>query len=267
MNMNAKRFFSIALFSLVLALPMVITGCKKGEEDPFLSFRSRKARVVGTWTVTKLSEEVVRKEDNVNTKTVTTVDGNSWKQVITIEGTDSVRTLNGKITTEPNQSEGTYYFSFDENGRATYIYKYEYDEDLSGEDDDVSTIVTTKVTEEMTGTWNFLAGVDEYKNKERLAFVVEDKKTTTYTYELISSDDDEGGATLPRLVGTEAINHRYANGEFSTVYALVELKNKEIKLHQNINTFYLSNDNGTGGSWQDNGYAEMVLTPRNTKSE
>lgn len=259
--MNAKKSLSLAIAILVV-LPIVFSGCKKGPEDPFLSFRSRKARVCGTWTVTNFESEIVRKVNNINTKTQTTIDGETWKQVISIVGTDSVRTLNGKITKEPNQEEGSYFFTFDDNGKATMTYKYEFDEDLSSEDDDVSTIHQTKVTEEMTGTWNFLAGIDEYKNKERLAFVIEDKKTTTYEYELISNDDDEGGVSLPRLIGTNVVNDRYSNGEMCTVYAIIELRNKEIKLRQNINTFYLRNDNGVGESYQDNGYELLTLKPR-----
>lgn len=246
----------------MLALPIVFSGCKVGKEDPSLTFRSRESRVCGTWTVSNLTSEIVRKKNNVSVKTLTTVEGETWKQVITILGTDSVRTLTGKITKEPNQEEGSYIFTFDKNGKATMTYKYEYEEDLSGEDDDVSTIRQTKVTEEMTGTWNFLAGIDEYKNKERLAFVIEDQKTTTYEYELISTDDDEAGINLPRLISTNVVNDRYANGEMSTVYAIIELRNKEMKFHQDINRFYLRNDNGVGESYQDNGYEQLILKPR-----
>lgn len=260
--MNTKKLLGYAVAIIMLALPIVFSGCKKGPEDPFLSFRSRKARVCGTWTVTNLRSEVVRKQNNVNTKTETTVEGENWKQVITIVGTDSVREFPGKITKEPNQNEGSFFFRFDENGKASMTYKYEYDEDLSGEDDDVSTIRQIKVTEEMTGTWNFLAGIDEYKDKERLAFVIQDKKTTTYEYKLVTSDDDEGGVALPTLVSTNVVSDGYANGEMSTVYAIVELRNKEIKLRQDINRFYLRNDNGTGESYQDVGYEEMTLQPR-----
>jgi len=261
-SMNTKKLLGYAVAIIMLALPIVFSGCKVGDEDPFLSFRSRKARVCGTWTVTNLKSEVVRKQNNVNTKTETTVDGENWKQVITIVGTDSIRELPGKITKEPNQNEGSFFFRFDENGKASMTYKYEYEEDLSGEDDDVSTIRQIKVTEEITGTWNFLGGIDEYKNKERLAFVIQDQKTTTYEYELISSDDDEGGVTLPTLVSTNVVSDGYANGEMSTVYSIIELRNKEMKFHQNINRFYLRNDNGTGESYQDVGFEEMTLQPR-----
>ncbi|MCF0206735.1 MAG: hypothetical protein HUK15_04840, partial [Bacteroidales bacterium] len=84
----------------------------------------------------------------------------------------------------------------------------------------------------------------------------------TYTYRQVTSDDGDGGVALPTLVGTNVVNDRYANGEMSTIYAIVQLKNKEIVLHQNINTFYLRNDNGSGESYQDNGYERLTLTPR-----
>lgn len=35
---------------LVLAAAFVLPACKKGENDPFMSLHSRKARVVGEWT-------------------------------------------------------------------------------------------------------------------------------------------------------------------------------------------------------------------------
>lgn len=36
---------------VVLAAAFVLPSCKKGENDPFLSLHSRKARVVGEWTL------------------------------------------------------------------------------------------------------------------------------------------------------------------------------------------------------------------------
>ncbi len=42
--------FKIALF-LVLAAAFILPSCKKGENDPFMSIHSRKARVVGVWTL------------------------------------------------------------------------------------------------------------------------------------------------------------------------------------------------------------------------
>ena len=261
--MNAKRLLGYTVAIILLALPIVFSGCKKGEEDPFLTFRSRKARLCGTWTVSYLNSVIDRKENNIRTKTETTVDeGGSWKQVITIPSSDSTRTLTGKIAIDPGQEEGTFTFFFDKNGVAKMVYKYEFDEDQSGEDDDEAVIHRTEVTEEMVGSWEFLSGIDnEYKNKERIAFIIEEQKTTTKVSEIISSDD-EGGAVIPRTISTNIASDRYAKGEFSIVYNIVELKNKEVKLHQNVNRFHLSAQNATSESYQETGTEDITLKLR-----
>lgn len=250
----------------MLALPIVFSGCGSGDEDPFLSFKSRKARLCGTWTVSNLESEINRKENNVSTKTKTTVDGDSWKQVITILNSDSTRTLSGKISKDPFKNEGSYVFSFDKNGNAKMVYKYEYDEDQSGEDDDVSVIHRTEVQEEMSGSWEFLSGIDnEYKNKERIAFIIEEQKITTKLYEIISSDDDEGVTPVPHPLSSYTASDRYAKGELSIVYDIIELRSKEVKLHQDINRFHVSSvtsQNVTSESYQENGEETITLKPR-----
>lgn len=42
---------------LGLAIGFAVQGCKKGEEDPFMSLRSRKARLTGEWNVTSQEEK------------------------------------------------------------------------------------------------------------------------------------------------------------------------------------------------------------------
>lgn len=55
--------------TLLLALSIVIiSSCKKGEEDPFLSLRTRKARISGEWTLK--SGSVINTYNN-NTETTT----------------------------------------------------------------------------------------------------------------------------------------------------------------------------------------------------
>ena len=44
--MKTKSFLAIAL---IFSSLLVFTGCRKGEDDPFLSFRSRTARLTGEW--------------------------------------------------------------------------------------------------------------------------------------------------------------------------------------------------------------------------
>ncbi|NQV51603.1 MAG: hypothetical protein HQ500_00380 [Flavobacteriales bacterium] len=48
-NKNTKVMLAVGLLLAVASLEF--SGCKKGNEDPALSLRSRKARVTGVWNV------------------------------------------------------------------------------------------------------------------------------------------------------------------------------------------------------------------------
>ena len=48
--MNKHSVFKLTVVLLFLT---TLYGCKKGDHDPFISFRSRKARVSGEWKLTK----------------------------------------------------------------------------------------------------------------------------------------------------------------------------------------------------------------------
>lgn len=56
-----KRYV-LKLVILLLFVSSIFSSCKKGEEDPFLSFRSRDARIVGSWQL-KNSEGFHRSQD------------------------------------------------------------------------------------------------------------------------------------------------------------------------------------------------------------
>ena len=43
----------IALF-VVLAATFILPSCKKGENDPFISLKSRDARITAKWKLTKI---------------------------------------------------------------------------------------------------------------------------------------------------------------------------------------------------------------------
>jgi hypothetical protein len=52
----SKKIFYFALIAIIIAGMSTVTSCKKGENDPFLSLRSRKARITGEW---KLSQGTI----------------------------------------------------------------------------------------------------------------------------------------------------------------------------------------------------------------
>lgn len=251
--MKTRTFTISIILALLLVLPF-INGClKKGEEDPFLSIYTRKARVTGDWKVNNFYSDVkttVGSGTDNQTRTVLQVDGENWDETFYVLGTDSVRETEGTIL--------QYEYKFDKNGYYQSVYEYmivknSYNEDL-GQDSTITTVIKL----EYFGTWNFLGNIDDYKNKERLALVITEEKYLEYISRYVVSEDDDGaGSSLPPT--RIAISKRYANGEMSTIWTLKSLRNKEMIMHQNINAFYVETLNGSGTPFTNVGYQEQTL--------
>lgn len=76
------------------------TGCKKGEEDPGLSFRSRKGRLAGDWTVNSFTMETSSESEYDD-------DPNISDEVIAREGS-STMTFDGSTISETSMDTWTY---------------------------------------------------------------------------------------------------------------------------------------------------------------
>lgn len=214
---------------------------------------TRKARVTGEWTISSMKSEIKRTYDNDDqTLTITTVTDLDWFQEIQILGTDSVVEIEGVVITGRNR------ITFDNDGRFVQIYEYEYSVD-SALSEDVMQTRTFKVQEETTGTWNFLNNIDDYKNKERLAIVIEESKAKTFVYELQTSEEDEG-TPIPSLVDTYGVSNKYENGELSTIWTLRMLKNKQIIMDQNVDRFNVTTVGNIGTVYSEVGYKTQTLT-------
>ena len=141
---------NIFQYIAIFALLGVLTQCKKGEDDPFLSLRSRKARVAGDWHLT------------AGTKVSTNSGGGGSGSTTTYNYTESSYTYNyvsGAINTST---------------MGVYSLKYEFKRDGTFTKTETSgSNLTTK-----TGVWNFTAGVGkEYKNKQQITLTF---LTSTY---------------------------------------------------------------------------------------
>lgn len=159
------------LFGVFLA-GLIFQGCKKGDEDPFLSLKSRKARLEGDW---KLS-----------TGTAT------YSQPSTLTNTTTTYT-NGTFSTT-----GTV-FGFNVSDNGTYTLQIKINKDGTYES---STNDDGDITSEM-GRWTFAGGTGDYKNKEQVVMSPTSKTdkngvTTTYintgyeyTYDLIGLKSKE----------------------------------------------------------------------------
>jgi hypothetical protein len=146
------------LILLILSISLLggaFTACKKGENDPFMSLRSRKARLAGEWKVTSSENVLITTENGNGITSVKT-------SISTYNGTAGTTTSNSKFTSSTGTSESsnitssdyTLNYIFEKDG--TYTFKY-FDSE-SGESD----------IEE--GFWSFMSknkGAD-LKNKEAI---------------------------------------------------------------------------------------------------
>jgi hypothetical protein len=131
-----KTSIKIAVAALVLA-SFGFEGCKKGENDPFMSLHSRKARVAGEWKVTAGSG---------TDATSSPASTSSW----TYDGASYVQTSGSNSVTTA----------------MTITYEFEKD----GTFKTITTVTAPSYSDVYTetGTWNFTGKVGDDKNKDHL---------------------------------------------------------------------------------------------------
>lgn len=156
------KTLKIALF--LLSLVVVLDSCKKGEDDPFVSLRSRKARIVGAWKMTSMKSTFTSTYSGITTSNTYTSNGSTYTLTETFDG--SSETMTGTETLE---------FEFKKDG--SYTAKCVRDGDSRTEE----------------GQWNFTSGVGELKNKSQLTMV---SKSNTNTYGTSSSTGNYFNSTL-----------------------------------------------------------------------
>lgn len=105
---------------------MLFDGCKKGEEDPFLSLRSRDSRIEGTWKLVSV-EKSVTSTDNTSTTTVTTketdVESLSYNGSSLTETNKNTLEVSGSAAeNETDKTVSTYSLSVTINEDNTYTY-------------------------------------------------------------------------------------------------------------------------------------------------
>ncbi|MDD3860760.1 MAG: hypothetical protein PHW83_11220 [Bacteroidales bacterium] len=257
--MNTKKHLSLVLLGMIIVLPLLTTSCfKKGEDDPFFSIYTRKARVTGKWNITNMQSIIkTTYDDDVQIRTTTTINGLDWERYIEILNTESTRTYVGEVLEDRN------FVYFDKEGvfKQTYEYQYIVLEEVEEEEEEEGGLQTQyRVFEEYRGTWNFLGNIDDYKNKERIAIVIEESKQIIQVYTMEISEDSE---ETPEWEFDSTYNTvtRYANGQYSTIWELDMLKNKEIHTRQNVNYYYTRTIQGQGGPLIEIGTVLQTLKP------
>ena len=140
-----------------LFISLGMNSCKKGENDPFLSLKSRKSRMAGEWDITKMT----RIESGLWT-------GVPYTNTYVIEnGVSSSTFTAGGYSTSSTGTVSNYSFNILKDGSFSNTMTYD-----SG---------NGEVTEEEEGSWMFIGKNknEDLKNKEAIIFTTNSSVTTS----------------------------------------------------------------------------------------
>ncbi len=177
--MKMKKLLLIVL--AIVTVGEIFYGCKKGPEDPFVSFRSRKQRVSGLWQVCSY---------RIN-------DADSLIDNVSVKDTASI--VFGCLGKMTYTRKKTYIMEFDPNG--LYIFRNTFKWTVSRDwtpnnnfctDSGLTAPYVWKDTTYLTkGLWTMGGGVGAYQNKELLQLTDGIDQVTGQSYELIEVREKE----------------------------------------------------------------------------
>ncbi|MDH4473541.1 MAG: hypothetical protein QE487_13110 [Fluviicola sp.] len=152
----------IFISATMLLVTTIFSACKKGENDPLFSLRSRKARLAGEWTLTTLEYGGQSIVGNTTQSTVISYDGQTETKNITT-------TISGVSTNAITTATYTMVLTIEKDGTFEQIRK------------------ENGVTETTKGTWVFLGKSKENELKGKEAVLLTETSFTdatgTTTYE------------------------------------------------------------------------------------
>ncbi len=157
---------------MVLAVVLILPACKKGADDPFLSLKSRKARISGVWTLSSGT----RTETQGGSTYTATYDGSLVH--VTYSGLSQSQTYTEKITVN---KDGSFEDVTNDDGTLSdvkgswYFGRKDKTLDLKNKESVVfieTSVVTTQGSSTTTQTYtgaacpSYTAILDELKSKE-----------------------------------------------------------------------------------------------------
>lgn len=219
----------VLLFVAAAGLLATMPSCKKGENDPGLSLKSRKARLAGEYTISEWESST----------TVTEADGDVMENMTKITGAAGTETITDKevgespvaLTKNITVQKGEYSFTKDGTWERTINTTAKWTEKGDGVViDKIDHTVVTTLTE--SGTWSFLGGQPaDFKNKERVAL---DVLKTNSTSERTRVAKLVVGGTSTETTGVLTTNNTNAPGDRTEVIELDMLKNKEMTFKMDL---------------------------------
>ena len=242
-----KTMLAFLAVGLLVATP----SCKKGENDPFLSLKSRKARIAGDWLITGYDYDNTYTQadgDSGTDKAVMNGDVITFTNTFTSGGTTTTSTS----TTTVNEAS----YSFTKEGTFTAVWNTT---NVSVSTNSGFTTTTTTTSKSATsGDWSFIGKQKKtYKNKERIVLnTLNDISSNQQTS--VTVDDNGIFNDITNIGDLDAWEENYASGEVSESWELDMLKGKEMVAKM------MSSNSGSQSNTPDGG---STTTTNNTVSE
>lgn len=225
---------SKSLLAIAVAGVAFVASCKKGEDDPSLSLRSRKSRVAGEWKVSS-AETKMTTTGSAGTSTSSSTSTETWTGDTYKASESSTYSSGGSSSSSTSTIDGTVEtntYTFEKDGTWKQNLKYtttetETDDVFGGQ---VKTTTVTNYTISKSGVWNFLGKVqDDTKNKEEMSVSTtsEDRSVTT-TVTSVYTPTGGGTTTTTTSTSTDSDVDTYANNERAEIWKIKQLKNKEM---------------------------------------
>lgn len=161
--MKKATMIIAALFTVVI-LTTTMNGCKKGENDPLISLKSRDGRITGTWKLTKVDKNDTNTSIFLGT-TVSTVTSDSY------DGTTWTSTSGGTGTT----FSYSYEITIEKDGTWTSVVVSDGDKT---EDSGTWYWLDSKKNKTAISVGNSFWGIDQLKNKEMITIDNTSDKST-----------------------------------------------------------------------------------------
>lgn len=238
----------LAAGALLLATP----SCKKGENDPFLSLSSRKARFSGDWDVTAKSSTSSTTSGDWTSSSSTEFDGTTQTTTtsVTNSGTTTSSTSTRTITSDN--------WVIEKDGTFSRSYDYTYTEEVEDWGGFSTTTTTYTVTTTISGTWSFVGKAKgEFANKERVVFnILASDATVNESWEQRLDSDN---SLIDDGTSSDADAYTYSHGEYVWAVNIDQLKGKEM--------IWVMESDGTASNSNTTGSTTTTTTSTTTGSE
>ncbi len=260
-----KKIRIVGLLLILVMMSTLLEGCfRKGENDPFITFSSRKSRMSGVWDITEFTGDYLLKlNSGENRKVFLKQSGSSVSETTEYinmatatqdslgAGQDTTIEWKGKLIEAffDIRADGTFDYAFEYTLTMVHSTEYPDGDSLVGIYAPTTNHFTLDSTmkrnyrTEYRGRWNFLSNVDGMKNKERVIFEIENaafvyNMATTFTYDFLEDDLPNNSDTSYSIQSLESENYKYANGEFSILWSLDKLKGSEATMMRELDYIY-----------------------------